>query len=104
MKLTDDNLAIIEMKKVKVKMNKPIYLGLSILDMSKITMYEFWYDFIKSKYGCSAKLCYMDTDSFIINVKTEIFIRIYQRTLLKGLILLIIFMIGHYLGVLIRKC
>ena len=104
MKLTDDNLAIIEMKKVKVKMNKPIYLGLSILDMSKITMYEFWYDFIKSKYGCSAKLCYMDTDSFIINVKTEIFIRIYLRTLLKGLILLIIFMIGHYLGVLIRKC
>ena len=39
------------MKKVKVKMNKPIYLGLSILDIGKITMYEFWYDFIKSKYG-----------------------------------------------------
>ena len=71
MKLIDDNLAIIEMKKVKVKMNKPIYLGLSILDISKITMHEFWYDFIKSKYGSSAKLCYMDTDSFIINVKTE---------------------------------
>ena len=73
MKLIDDNLAIIEMKKVKVKMNKPIYLGLSILDISKITMYEFWYDFIKSKYGSNAKLCYMDTDSFIINVKTEDF-------------------------------
>ena len=73
MKLIDDNLAIIEMKKVKVKMNKPIYLGLSILDISKIAMYEFWYDFIKSKYGSSAKLCYMDTDSFIINVKTEDF-------------------------------
>ena len=72
-KLIDDNLAIIEMKKVKVKMNKPIYLGLSILDISKITMYEFWYDFIKSKYSSSAKLCYMDTDSFIINVKTEDF-------------------------------
>ena len=71
MKLIDDNLAIIEMKKVKVKMNKPIYLGLSILDISKITMYEFVYDFIKSKYGSNAKLCYMDTDSFIINVKTE---------------------------------
>ena len=40
-KLIDNNLAIIEMKKVKVKMNKPIYLGLSILDISKITMYEF---------------------------------------------------------------
>ena len=73
MKLIDDNLAIIEMKTVKVKMNKPINLGLSILDISKITMYEFWYDFIKSKYGSRAKLCYMDTDSFIINIKTEDF-------------------------------
>ena len=61
------------MKKVKVKMNKPLYLGLSILDISKITMYEFWYDFIKSKYGSNAKLCFTDTDSFIINVKTEDF-------------------------------
>ena len=50
MKLIDRNLAIIEMKKVKVKMNKPIYLGLSILEISKITMYEFWYDYIRSKY------------------------------------------------------
>ena len=73
MKLIDDNLAIIEMKKVKVKMNKPIYLGLSIPDISKITMYEFWYDFIKIKYESRAKLCYMDTDSFIINIKTEDF-------------------------------
>ena len=73
MKLIDDNLAIIEMKKVKIKMNKPIYLGLSILDISKITMYEFWYDFIKSKYKSRAKLCYMDTDSFIINIKTDDF-------------------------------
>ena len=61
------------MKKVKVKMNKPIYLWLSILDISKITMYEFWYEIIKSKYGSSAKLCYTDTDSFIINLKTEDF-------------------------------
>ena len=73
MKLIDDNLAIIEMKKIKVKMNKPIYLRLSILDISKITMYEFWYDFIKSKYESKAKFYYMDTDSFIINVKTEDF-------------------------------
>ena len=73
MKLIDDNLAIIEIKKVKVKMNKPIYLGLSTLNISKITMYEFWYDFMKSKYENRAKLCYMDTDSFIINIKTEDF-------------------------------
>ena len=50
MKLIDNNLAIIEMGKVKFKMNKPIYLGLSILAISKITMYEFWYDYVKIKY------------------------------------------------------
>ena len=73
MKLTDDNLAIIEMRKVKAKMNKPIYLGLSILDISKITMYEFCYDYVKSKYEDKARLCYMDTDSFVINIKTKDF-------------------------------
>ena len=73
MKLTDNNLAIIEMRKVKVKMNKPIYLGLSILDISKITMYEFWYDYVKIKYQDKARLCYMDTDSFVVNIKTEEF-------------------------------
>ena len=46
MKLISENLSIIEMKKVKVKMNKPIYLGLSILEISKIIMYEFWYDYV----------------------------------------------------------
>ena len=73
MKLIDNNLAIIEMRKVKVKMNKPIYLGLSILDISKITMYEFWYDYVKSKYEDKARLCYMDTDSFVVNIKTKNF-------------------------------
>ena len=73
MKLIDDNLAIIEMKKVKVKMNEPIYLGLSILELNKITMYEFWYDYVKVKYMDNARLCYMDTDSFVINVKTKDF-------------------------------
>ena len=73
MKLIDENLAIIEMKKVKVKMNKPIYLGLSILEFSKVTMYEFWYDYVKSKYMDNARLCYMDTDSFVINMKTKDF-------------------------------
>ena len=72
-KLIDDNLAIIEMRKVKVKMNKPIYLGLSILELSKITMYEFWYDYVKVKYDDRVKLCYMDTDSFVLNVRTEDF-------------------------------
>ena len=61
------------MKKKKVKMNKPIYLGLSILEISKILMYEFLYDYMKPKYGDNVKLCYMDTDSFIMNIKTEDF-------------------------------
>ena len=64
---------IIEMKKTKVKMNKPIYLGLSILEISKILMYEFWYDYMKPKYNDNVRLCYMDTDSFVMNIKTNDF-------------------------------
>ena len=64
---------IIEMRKVEVKMNKPIYLGQAIVDISKTVMYEFWYDYIKPKYGDKARLCYMDTDSFVIYIKTEDF-------------------------------
>ena len=54
-------------------MIKPIYLGTSILDISKTFMYEFWYDYIVPKYGDKAKLCYTNTNSFIINIKTEDF-------------------------------
>ena len=54
-------------------MTKPIYLGLSILDISKTLMCEFWYNYIKPKYGDKAKLCYMDTDSFVIYIETEDF-------------------------------
>ena len=54
-------------------MIKPLYLGMSILDISKTLMYEFWYDYIGPKYEGKAKLCYTDTDSFIINIKTEDF-------------------------------
>ena len=71
--LISEDLSIIEMKKAKVKMNKPIYLRLSILEISKILMYEFWYDYMKPKYGNDVKLCYMDTDSFIMNIKINHF-------------------------------
>ena len=67
------DLSIIEMNNTKAKMNKPIYLRLSILEISKILMYEFWYDYMKPKYGNNIKLCYMDTNSFIMNIKTEDF-------------------------------
>ena len=52
-------------------MKKPVYLGLSILEISKTLMYKLWYDYIKPKYQQNAKLCYMDTDSSIIHIKTE---------------------------------
>ena len=68
-----EKLLTIEMKKTKLKMNKPIYLGLSILEISKTLMYEFWYDYMKPKYSDKVKLCYMDTDSFIMHIKTEDF-------------------------------
>ena len=75
--LISEGLSIIEMKKTKVKMNKPIYLGLSIWEISKILMCKFWYDYIKPKYNDNAKLCYMDTDSFIMNRKKQmIFMKI----------------------------
>ena len=52
-------------------MNKPVYLGCSILELSKILMYEFWYDYVKPKYDEKAKLCYMDTDNLIVYIKTD---------------------------------
>ena len=71
--LISEYLSIIEMKKTKIKMSKPIYLGLSILQISKILVYEFWYDYIKPKYNDNVKLCYMDTDSFVMYIKANDF-------------------------------
>ena len=63
-------------------MNKPVYLGLSILEVSKILMYEFCYDYVKPKYGEKAKLCYMDTDR-LYTQKQMIFIKILQNLILN---------------------
>ena len=60
-------LLAIEIKKIKLKMNKPVYVGLSILEINETLMYEFWYEYIKLKYQNNAKLCYMDTENFIID-------------------------------------
>ena len=70
-------------------MNKPIYLGISILDISKTLMYEFWYGYIKPKYGDRAKLCYMNTDSFVIHIFTEDFLKTLPMKLKDGLIHLV---------------
>ena len=70
-KYISKELVIMEMKKIEVKMNKPVCLGQAILN--KTLMYEFWYDYIKLKYGEKARLCYMDTDSFVMHTKTEDF-------------------------------
>ena len=66
-----ENLMGMEMGKVKVKMYKPVYLGQVILDLSKLVMYEFHYDYMVPKYGDGVKLCYMDTDSFIYSIKAS---------------------------------
>ena len=71
-KFSEHSMAI-EVKKTRVKMNKPLNLGASILDVSETLMYEFWYDYLKPKYGDRVKLCYTDTDSFIVYIKTEYF-------------------------------
>ena len=52
-------------------MDRPIYLGMPILDISKKVMYEYYYDYIKPKYQIRTKLCYMNTDSFLFHMKTE---------------------------------
>ena len=70
-KFFTENLLTISMKKTQIFKNKPVYLGLSTLDLSKTVIFEFWYYYVKPKYGEREKLCYMNTDSFIVCVKTE---------------------------------
>ena len=67
---TENLLAIEKKKETELLMNKPVYLGLSMLELSKILMYDFSHDYVKPKYGEKVKLCYMDRDSFIVFTKT----------------------------------
>ena len=72
-KCISKHLLVIEMKKTEVKINKPIYLGQAVLDLRKTLMFELWYDYLKPMYGDKIRLCYTDTDSFIMHIKADDF-------------------------------
>ena len=72
-KIFNENLVSVHMKKTSLTMNKPVYLGMSILDLSKTVMFDFHYKYIKPKYGKQAKLLFTDTDSFLYEIQTEDF-------------------------------
>ena len=72
-KCISKNLLVMEMKKREIYMKKPVYLGQVILDISKTLMYKFWHEYIKPKHADNVKLCYMDTDSFVMHVNTDDF-------------------------------
>ena len=79
-------------------MNKPVYIGQAILDLSKTLMYEIYYEYIRPKYGSRAKLCYMVTDSFVCEIETEDFYRDITKDVEKSLIRVDIqrMITGHY--------
>ena len=72
-KIFNENLVSVHMKKTSLTMNKPVYLGMSILDLSKTLMFDFHYKYIKPKYNKQAKLLFTDTDSFLYEIQTEDF-------------------------------
>ena len=70
-KIFDNNLVVIRKNKVTLRLNKPAYIGMCILELSKVLMYEFHYDYIKNKYGNNSRLLFIDTDSLMYEIKTE---------------------------------
>ena len=89
-KFFTEHLLAIEIKITEILRNKPVYLGLSILELSKILIYDLWYGYVKRKHGEKAKLCYMDTDIFISYTKEMKFIKILQKILKLDLVLQIV--------------
>ena len=88
-KLFKENLIAVEIKKTEIVMNKRTYLGISILELSKILRLEFWYDYVKPKYGEKAKLCSINKENFV-------FIKTLQKMLKLDFILQIMNLIDHY--------
>ena len=70
-KMFDNNLVVIRKRKLPLKLNKPAYIGICILELSIVLMYEFHYDYIKNKYDKKLKLLFTDTDSLMYEIKTE---------------------------------
>ena len=70
-KIFDNNLVVIRKSKVALKLNKPAYIGMCILELSKILMYEFHYDYSKNKYDNKSRLLFTVTDSLMYEIKTE---------------------------------
>ena len=91
----DENLIAVQMKKTKLYFNKPVYLGISILDLSKSLMYDFHYNYIKTKYGDKAKLLFTGIDSLAYEIKTTDFTKISIPTLINGFILVTTRLIIH---------
>ena len=91
------------MRKAQILMNELVYFSLSILYLSKTVRYKFWYDYVKPNYDENGKLCYIDTDSFIVHVKQKIFIKILQKMLQQDLTLQILNQTNHCLKKKVKK-
>lgn len=78
-----ENMLQMRFRKTNILLNKPIYTGAAILDLSKILFYKFIYDYIKPKYGTKARFCYGDTDSYVIEIKTNDFYKDISNDILK---------------------
>ena len=70
-KIFSENLVAIHRRKVEVMLNRPTYIGMCVLELSKLCMYQFYYDTLKARYGEKIRLCYTDTDSLLVQIQTE---------------------------------
>ena len=91
----DENIIAVHMKKTKLYFNKPVYVGMSILDLSKFLMHDFHYNYSKTKYGDNANILFTDTDSHAYEIKTKDFYKDINPRLRNGLTLVTILLIIH---------
>ena len=70
-KIFSENLVAIHRRKTEVNLNRPTYIGMCVLDLSKLCIYQFYYDTLKARYGGRVRLCYTDTDSLLVQIQTD---------------------------------